>query len=130
MAGLMMAVNCAAGPCVQVYTDPTTHQLVITANQHRPGTTLHPHPTPTHTYKPRPKPRLKPRPAPYVVPHPKPRVWIPYKAVPVVHHVYTAPVRKKKSVLRKSQPQRSRSLTKLHDYCPEVICYINLVMMF
>ena len=99
MAGLMMAVNCAAGPCLQVYTDPTTHQLVITANQHRPGTTLRPHPTPTHTYKPRPSPRPVPRPKPVV--RPKAQTWIPYRAVPVVHRVYRPPVPKKKSIVAK-----------------------------
>ena len=88
-----MAANCAVGPCVQVYTDPATHQLIITANQNRPGTALapHPHPAPTHVYIPRPRPTAKP----------KPQVWIPYKVVPVVHRTYKPPVKKKKSAIAK-----------------------------
>ena len=88
-----MAANCSLGPCVQVYTDPTTHQLIITANQNRPGSTLapHPHPAPTHIYTPRPRPTIKP----------KPRTWIPYKVVPIVHRTYKPPVKKKKSTISK-----------------------------
>ena len=97
MAGLLMAANCAAGPCVQVYTDPTTHQLVITANQNRPGTTVVPHPTPVHTYKPRPRPIAKPTPRA----RPIPQTWVPYKAVPVVHRTYKPPVKRKPSTLAK-----------------------------
>jgi len=82
MAGLMMAVNCALGPCVHVYTDPTTHQLIISANQNRPGSTFVPHPTPTH------------RARPTTVVKPKPQTWVPYKAVPIVHRAYRAPVKK------------------------------------
>jgi hypothetical protein len=88
MAGLMMVANCALGPCVQVYTDPTTHQLIITANQNRPGTFIHPHPAPNHPYKPRPKPVAKPK--------PKPQTWIPYKAIPIVHRTYHYRAPKKK----------------------------------
>jgi len=98
MAGLLMAANCAAGPCVQVYTDPTTHQLVITANQNRPGSTVVAHPTPVHTYKPRPRPIAKPTP----LPRPRPQTWVPYKAVPVVHRTYKPPVKKKRSVVVKA----------------------------
>ena len=97
LAGLLMAASCAAGPCVQVYTDPTTHQLIITANQNRPGKTVVPHPQVTRVYKPRPRPVIKP--APRVAP--KPQTWIPYKAVPVVHRVYRAPIKRKKSVVAK-----------------------------
>ncbi len=93
MAGLLMAANCAAGPCVQVYTDPTTHQLIITANQNRPGKTLapHPRPAPTRPYIPRPRPSVKP----------KPQTWIPYKVTPIVHRTYKPPVKKKPSVAHK-----------------------------
>ncbi len=92
-----MAANCAAGPCVQVYTDPITHQLVITANQNRPGSTLFPHPRPVHTYKPRPKPIVKPVPKA----RPIPQTWIPYKAVPIIHRTYKAPVKKRRSTVAK-----------------------------
>lgn len=87
MAGLMMAANCALGPCVQVYTDPTTHQLIITANQNRPGTSVATHPVPVRPHTPRPKPVVKPR--------PKPQTWIPYKAVPIVHRTYHPAPKKK-----------------------------------
>ena len=97
MAGLLMVANCAAGPCVQVYTDPSTHQLVITANQNRPGSTGIPHPTPVHPYKPRPKPIHKP--TSRVIPIPQ--KWVPYKAVPVIHRAYKAPVKKRPSTLAK-----------------------------
>jgi len=88
-----MAANCAAGPCVQVYTDPTTHQLIITANQNRPGTTVapHPRPAPTSPYVPRPRPIVKP----------KPQTWIPYKVTPIVHRPYKPPVKKKPTVIHK-----------------------------
>ena len=85
-----MAAHCAVGPCVQVYTDPTTHQLIIRADQNRPGSTLQPHPVPKRTYKPRPKPTVKPI----------PKTWIPYKAVPIVHRTYK-PRAKKKSTAAK-----------------------------
>ena len=96
LAGLFMAANCAAGPCVQVYTDPLTHQIIIKANQNRPGSTVVPHPAPPHTYKPRPKPV-----APRQVVKPKPKPWIPYKATPVEHRVYHPPVKKKPSTIAK-----------------------------
>ena len=86
-----MAANCAIGPCVQVYTDPTTHQLIISANQNRPGRTFVPHPTPTWTHRARPTTVVKP----------KPRTWIPYKAVPIVHRAYRPPVKKKRSPIAK-----------------------------
>ncbi len=85
-----MAANCAAGPCVHVYTDPKTHQLIITANQNRPGSTLQPHPVPKRTYRPRPKPTIKPI----------PRRWIPYKAVPIVHRTYRPPIKKKSAIAK------------------------------
>jgi len=91
MAGLLMSANCALGPCVQVYTDPTTHQLIIKANQNRPGSTLVPHPRPVPNYKPKPRPVVKPI----------PRTWIPYKPVPIVHRTYKPPVRKKRSPVAK-----------------------------
>ena len=97
LVGLFMAANCAAGPCVQVYTDPLTHQLIISANQNRPGSTVVPHPAPAHTYKPRPKPVVRPAPKP----KPKPKPWIPYKATPVVHRAYHPPVKKKPSTIAK-----------------------------
>jgi len=90
MAGLMMAANCALGPCVHVYTDPTTHQLIISANQNRPGSTFVPHPTPTH------------RARPTTVVKPKPQTWVPYKAVPIVHRAYRAPVKKKRATIAKA----------------------------
>lgn len=90
MAGLLMSANCALGPCVQVYTDPSTHQLIISANQNRPGKTIAPHPRPVQTYKPRPKPVAKA----------KPRAWIPYKAVPVIHRTYRPPVKKKSAIAK------------------------------
>jgi hypothetical protein len=91
MAGLLMSANCALGPCVQVYTDPLTHQLIISANQNRPGSTVVPRPRPVQSYRPRPKPVVKP----------KPRTWIPYKPAPVVHRIYRPPVKKKKSAVAK-----------------------------
>ncbi len=93
MAGLLMAANCAAGPCVQVYTDPTTHQLIITANQNRPGTIVapHPRPAPTRPYVAAPRPTVKP----------KPQTWIPYKVTPIVHRPYKPPVKRKPSVVHK-----------------------------
>lgn len=90
MAGLLMAAHCAVGPCVQVYTDPTTHQLIIRADQNRPGSTLQPHPVPKRTYKPRPKPTVKPI----------PKTWIPYKPVPVVHRTYKPRVKKKSTAAK------------------------------
>jgi len=90
MAGLLMAAHCAAGPCVQVYTDPMTHQLIIRADQNRPGSSWQPHPTPKRTYKPRPRPTVKPI----------PKTWIPYKAVPVVHRTYKPRVKKKSTVAK------------------------------
>jgi len=97
LAGLLMAASCTTGPCVQVYTDPVTHQLIIKANQNRPGSTVVPHPAPTRSAVPKPKPVVRPRP----VVKPKPRAWIPYKAAPVVHRIYKPPVKKKKSAVAK-----------------------------
>ena len=87
MVGLLMAVNCATGPCLQVYTDPLTNQLIITANQHAPGTIVAPKPRPKRIYVPRPKP--------------KPTTWIPYKPRPTIHSTYRAPVKKKPSTVIK-----------------------------
>ena len=71
MAALIMAGSCNGGPCVNVYTDPTTNQIVITANQNMPGSA----PKPKRIYPPRP----------YVYrPRPKP-VWVPYAVKTVVH---------------------------------------------
>lgn len=88
MAGLLMSVHCALGPCVQVYTDPATHQLIISANQNRAGRTIAPHPRPVKPYRPRP------------VSKPKPRPWIPYKAVPIVHRAYKPPVKKRSTITK------------------------------
>ena len=90
MAGLLMSAHCVLGPCVQVYTDPLTHQLIISANQNRPGMTIAPHPRPVQTYKSRPKPVVKA----------KPRTWIPYKAVPVIHRTYRPPIKKKSPIAK------------------------------
>lgn len=98
MAGLLMSANCALGPCVQVYTDPTTHQLVITAKQNRPGSSLQPHPRPVPIYKPKPRAVVNPLPRP--APRVKPKAWIPYKAVPVVHRAYKPPVKKKSPIAK------------------------------
>jgi len=87
MVGLLMAVNCATGPCLQVYTDPLTNQLIITANQHAPGTIVTPKPRPKRIYVPRPKP--------------KPTTWIPYKPRPIIHSTYRPPVKKKPSAVTK-----------------------------
>ena len=49
--------QCSSGSCISVYTDPVTHQVVITAKQIAPGSTASPRPRPTHSYTPRPKPQ-------------------------------------------------------------------------
>ena len=48
------AAPCEVKVCVQVVTDPTTNQIVITAVQNKPGATAKPKPKVTRTYKPRP----------------------------------------------------------------------------
>ena len=98
LAGLLMAANCAAGPCVQVYTDPVTHQLIIKANQNRPGSVLVPHPATPRPVAPKPKPVVHPRP----VVKPKPKTWIPYKVAPVVHRTYKPRVKKTPSAIKKA----------------------------
>lgn len=90
MVGLLMSANCALGPCLQVYTDPTTHQLIIRADQKRPGSALQPHPAPRNTYKPRSRPTVKA----------VPKRWIPYKAAPVVHRAYKPPAKKRSTVAK------------------------------
>ena len=90
MVGLLMSANCALGPCVQVRSDPLTHQLIITANQNRAGSTIAPHPRPVQTYKPRTRPVAKP----------KPRSWIPFKAIPIVHRAYRPPVKKRSPIAK------------------------------
>lgn len=47
---------CETKVCIQVVTDPTTNQIVITAMQNRPGATAKPKPRPTvkRKYSPRP----------------------------------------------------------------------------
>ena len=97
LAGLLMAANCATGPCVQVYTDPVTHQLIIKANQNRPGSVLVPHPATPKPVAPKPKPIARPKP----VVKPKPKAWIPYKATPVVHRTYKPRVKKTPSAIKK-----------------------------
>lgn len=82
MAALVMATSCNGGPCVSVYTDPTTHQIVITANQNTPGSTSTPaHPKPTHAPRPVVKRSSVAR------PRPKPVTWIPYAPKPYVPRV-------------------------------------------
>ena len=97
LAGLLMAAQCTTGPCVQVRTDPLTHQIVITAHQGSPGGVVVPKPAPP----PKPavpvvnrisKPRLVVKAAPRVVY--RPNTWVPYKAVPVVHRAYRPPVKR------------------------------------
>jgi len=101
-----MAAQCTTGPCVQVRTDPLTHQIVITAHQASPGSVITPKPTPLP--KP-PKPpaarvsklKLVLKAAPRVVYRPK--SWVPYKSVPIVHRAYRPPPRRttpKKPIVR------------------------------
>ena len=93
MAGLALVASCAGGPSVQVYTNSTTHQLVIAANKNCPASS----PTPAPKPAPKPRPRVVYKPTP----KPKPVTWIPYKPTPIVHRPYRAPVKKKKSAVVK-----------------------------
>ena len=112
MVGLLMAVNCATGPCLQVYTDPLTNQLIITANQHAPGTIVAPKPRPKRIYVPRPKP--------------KPTTWIPYKPRPTIHSTYRAPVKKKPSTVTKvASAAISLSPIRSPSFCRVVSCFTN-----
>ena len=90
MVGLLMAVNCATGPCVQVYTDPLTHQVIITANQNTPGSGPLPKPKSTHA------PQIHPKPVANKPHKPKPRsgAGIPYRSRPVPHATYRPITRK------------------------------------
>ena len=81
------AAPCEVKVCVQVVTDPTTNQIVITAVQNKPGATAKPKPKVTRTYKPRPytpKPKAikKYTPRPYkarVTKKPVPKVAVSLK---------------------------------------------------
>ena len=61
-----VAAPCETKVCVQVVTDPTTNQIVITAVQNKPGSTAKPKPKVTRKYTPRPyTPRpITPKPTP------------------------------------------------------------------
>ena len=79
-----MALNCSTGPCVHVYTDPLTHQVIITANQNTPGSGPRPKPQSTHSSRVHPKPTVsKPH-----KPKPHASTGIPYKSRPVPHATY------------------------------------------
>ena len=54
--GVATAAPCEVKVCVQVVTDPTTNQIVITAVQNKPGATSKPKPKPRVTRKYTPKP--------------------------------------------------------------------------
>jgi hypothetical protein len=83
-----VAAPCETKVCVQVVTDPTTNQIVITAVQNKPGATAKPKPAPkpkvTRTYTPRPY-----TPRPYT-PRPKPKQPVPKVAVSVKPKVIAA----------------------------------------
>lgn len=90
-----MAASCSSGPCVNVYTDPITHQIVITAHQYSPGSASDspkpvstPKPQPTRTLTPKPKPKPKPKPTPKSTP----RAPYAIKATPT--HIYRRPVKR------------------------------------
>ena len=103
MAGLLMAVNCSTGPCVQVYTDPLTHQVIITANQNTPGSAPLSKPKSTHTSQLHPKPTVS---KPYK-PRPRTSTGVPYKSRPVPNPTYRPITRK----VRKKQPVISHLVT-------------------
>jgi hypothetical protein len=92
-AGLLMAVSCSTGPCVRVYTDPLTNQVIISAKQNTPGSS--PTPKPYRTPVPRVKPKLV-KPVVKVLPKPRPKAtkWIPYQPRSVLRPTYH-PVTKK-----------------------------------
>lgn len=85
-----VAAPCETKVCVQVVTDPSTNQIVITAVQNKPGATAKPKPKTTRKYTPRqstPKPRSTKK---YT---PRPRVTkkaVPKKAVQVKPKVVAA----------------------------------------
>jgi len=83
-----VAAPCETKVCVQVVTDPTTNQIVITAVQNKPGATAKPKPAPkpkvTRKYTPRPY-----TPRPYT-PRPKPKKPVPKVAVSVKPKVIAA----------------------------------------
>ena len=91
LSGLFMATSCSGGPCVSVYTDPTTNQIVITANQNTPGTVAVP-------IKPKPKrttaPVVRKPVARAPVVKPKPSAWIPYALRPTPKYTYRPAVKK------------------------------------
>jgi len=87
-----VASPCETKVCVQVVTDPTTNQIVITAVQNKPGATAKPKPAPkpkvARKYTPRPyTPRPTPRP---YTPRPKPKKPVPKVAVSLKPKVIAA----------------------------------------
>jgi len=87
-----VAAPCETRVCVQVVTDPTTNQIVITAVQNKPGATAKPKSAPkpkvTRKYTPRPyTPRPTPRP---YTPRPKPKKVVPKVAVSLKPKVIAA----------------------------------------
>ena len=82
-----VAAPCETRVCVQVVTDPTTNQIVITAVQNKPGATAKPKSAPkpkvTRKYTPRP---YTPRPTP----RPKPKKAVPKVAVSLKPKVIAA----------------------------------------
>ena len=88
-----MAVSCSTGPCVRVYTDPLTNQVIISAQRNTPGSS--PVPKLERTHSPRVQPKTvkivkKVKPVVKILPKPRPRAttWIPYKSRPVLHPTY------------------------------------------
>ena len=73
---IAIAAPCEIKVCVQVVTDPTTNQIVITAMQNKPGSTAKPKPKPASTrkYTPRPYTPRPSTPRPKVTKKPVPKV--------------------------------------------------------
>ena len=85
-----VAAPCETKVCVQVVTDPSTNQIVITAVQNKPGSTAKPRPKVTRKYTPRPytpKPVVKKPVVKSTVARKKP---IPKKAVAIKPKVVAA----------------------------------------
>ena len=91
--GVATAAPCEVKVCVQVVTDPTTNQIVITAVQNKPGATSKPKPKPRVTRKFTPKPytpkpvatrKYTPRPKETKKPVPKVAVSVKPKVVAAV----------------------------------------------
>ncbi len=78
---IAIAAPCETKVCVQVVTDPTTNQIVITAMQNKPGSTAKPKPKPASTRKYTPRPYT---PRPYTPRPSTPRPKVTKKPVPKV----------------------------------------------